>query len=414
MNKFLTVFIIFFSLFRCNFLYAQWTICPDGPYTTVNNCFINLGNRVFVGTNSIGVYTTTNAGTNWYPANNGLGNWGIYALGKKNNMIFAGTNQGVWRSLDSGNTWTDVNFGLTNTAVTCFEKVDSIMTTGTYGGGVFISTDNGNYWYGSNINLSNLTIKALKAKDSLLFAGTYGGGVFLSTDRGFTWAARNTGLPDVYVSSLATVFNDIYVSIYNRGVYKSTNRGASWTGASSGLGTFNVLSLASDYNNLYAATETGGIFISTNGGTSWAAINTGIDPSHYYINAIGFNDTYVFCAPYQEPVYKRPKLQVQGINDVSSLISESFRLYDNYPNPFNPQTTIKFDVIKTTELLLQIYDIKGRLISEPVNGIRNAGSYSVNFNGSNLTSGIYFYRLSAKSNFSEGSLTQTKKMLLIK
>ncbi len=412
MKKHILLSITIISILFVQNVYCQWIPCPGGPFTTVITSFANIGNRMFTGTNSIGIYATNDNGVNWYPANNGLGNYGIYAMGKKDNILFAGTNVGVWRSLDSGNSWTDVNFGLTNTSMTCFERIDTIITAGTYGGGVFISTDNGNYWYGSNINLSNLIIKSLKAKDSLLFAGTYGGGVFLSTDRGFSWTPKNTGLPDVYVSSLAAVYNNIYVSIYNRGVYKSTNRGTTWVGANNGLGTNNVLSLASNFNNLYAATEGGGIFISSNGGTSGSAVNTGIDPSHYYINAVGFNDVYVYCAPYGEPAYKRLKTQVQGINEGSVHLADRFKLYNNYPNPFNPQTTIKFDVSETMELLLQIYDINGKLISEPLAGVRSPGSYSVNFDGSRMASGVYYYRLT--SNSALNNFSQTKTMLLLK
>ncbi|CAN5649259.1 hypothetical protein BH10BAC5_BH10BAC5_03420 [soil metagenome] len=410
LNIFLAVYIIILNV---GSLYGQWIPCPGGPFTTVITSFLSYGNTVYAGTNSIGIYATTSHGVTWYPVNNGLGNWGIYSLGKNDSYMFAGTNQGVWRSNDSGNSWENVNFGLSNTSVTCFEKIGNIFTTGTYGGGVYVSTDNGNYWYNSNINLSNLDIKALKTKDTLLFAGTYGGGVFRSTDNGFTWTPKNTGLPDVYISSLATAFNNIFVSIYNRGVFKSTNNGNSWIGANSGLGTFNVLSLSSNFNNLFASTETGGIFVSTNGGTIWTSANSGIDPSHYYINAMGFSDSYAFCAPYGEPAYSRLRSQISGIN-INSQTVKTFKLYYNYPNPFNPETTIKFDILQSSELTLQVYDIKGKLISELLKGMRNPGSYEIRFDGKHLSSGVYYYKLTASSLNSSQTYSQTKAMLLLK
>lgn len=85
-----------------------------------------------------------------------------------------------------------------------------------------------------------------------------------------------------------------------------------------------------------------------------------------------------------------------------------FALYDNYPNPFNPVTTIKFDIPKKSYVKLGIYDITGKLCSVPVNKNLTAGTYSFKWDGLGYASGIYFYKLDA------GSFTITKKMVLIK
>jgi len=83
-------------------------------------------------------------------------------------------------------------------------------------------------------------------------------------------------------------------------------------------------------------------------------------------------------------------------------------LYQNYPNPFNPSTNIKFDVPKSGVVNLKIYDMLGREVNTLVNGFRNAGTYEVNFNAGNISSGIYFYRLQYNG------LVMTKKLMLIK
>jgi len=82
-------------------------------------------------------------------------------------------------------------------------------------------------------------------------------------------------------------------------------------------------------------------------------------------------------------------------------------LLQDYPNPFNPSTTIKFELPKTSYVRLSVFDILGREVSVLVNERKNAGSYEVKFNGSNFASGVYFYRLQA------GSFVQTKKRLLL-
>jgi len=85
-----------------------------------------------------------------------------------------------------------------------------------------------------------------------------------------------------------------------------------------------------------------------------------------------------------------------------------FKLYQNYPNPFNPSATISFSIPKGSLMKLKIYDITGREIKTLVNEFKNSGTYEISFNGSGLTSGVYFYKLQA-DNFSE-----TRQMILIK
>ncbi len=101
--------------------------------------------------------------------------------------------------------------------------------------------------------------------------------------------------------------------------------------------------------------------------------------------------------------------------EVNTLPTE-FALEQNYPNPFNPTTTIKYAIptVKTgapslqTNVLLKVYDVLGNEVATLVNEQQSAGNYEVKFNASNLTSGIYLYRIQS------GSFIQTKKLMLIK
>ena len=85
-----------------------------------------------------------------------------------------------------------------------------------------------------------------------------------------------------------------------------------------------------------------------------------------------------------------------------------YSLSQNYPNPFNPKTTIRYSIKDAGFVKIEIYDILGRKVTTIVNEERPAGNYEVNFNGNNLASGIYFYKLTS------GSFTQIKKMQLLK
>ncbi len=99
---------------------------------------------------------------------------------------------------------------------------------------------------------------------------------------------------------------------------------------------------------------------------------------------------------------------VSGINIISSKIPDNFSLGQNYPNPYNSSSKFKFDISKSGDVKITVYDVQGREVQTVVNERLNAGKYEVMFDGSGLTSGIYFYRLSA------GNFTETKSMVLIK
>lgn len=97
-----------------------------------------------------------------------------------------------------------------------------------------------------------------------------------------------------------------------------------------------------------------------------------------------------------------------GIIQISSEIPDKFTLGQNYPNPFNPITKIKFDIARSGNVDISVFDMLGRKISTILNQSINPGIYSVDFDGSGLNSGVYFYRISANG------FTEIKKMVLMK
>lgn len=97
-----------------------------------------------------------------------------------------------------------------------------------------------------------------------------------------------------------------------------------------------------------------------------------------------------------------------GIEPIENLIPRNYSLEQNFPNPFNPETSIKFSIPEGKFTSLKIYDILGKEIAVLVNEELAPGNYSINYSAADLQSGIYFYRLSS------GSYTASKKMILIK
>ncbi|MEO8210354.1 MAG: T9SS type A sorting domain-containing protein, partial [bacterium] len=93
---------------------------------------------------------------------------------------------------------------------------------------------------------------------------------------------------------------------------------------------------------------------------------------------------------------------------ISNSIPDKFSLSQNYPNPFNPVTKLEIGISDLGFVSLKVYDVDGREVATLVNEQLRPGTYEVNFNGSNFTSGVYFYRLVT------GDFIETNKMILTK
>jgi hypothetical protein len=100
--------------------------------------------------------------------------------------------------------------------------------------------------------------------------------------------------------------------------------------------------------------------------------------------------------------------QPMNVKKERSAKPKSFNLYQNYPNPFNPKTKIEFDIAQPLHVKLEIYSVDGKLIIQLVNTTLETGSYSTEWGGEHVPSGLYFYRLSA------GEFSQTKKLVVVK
>jgi hypothetical protein len=120
--------------------------------------------------------------------------------------------------------------------------------------------------------------------------------------------------------------------------------------------------------------------------------------SGYSVNASGYSD---FVTIKYSPV--------TSIINNQNTFPDSFELKQNYPNPFNPMTTISYQVKYKSEIKIRVFNTLGKIVAELVNKIQESGKYETTFNGSSLSSGIYFYNLEINGNNFE-----TKKLMLIK
>lgn len=110
-----------------------------------------------------------------------------------------------------------------------------------------------------------------------------------------------------------------------------------------------------------------------------------------------------------EALLSSKSIAVDKISNLSiHTIPKGYGISQNYPNPFNPNTSIDYQLPKDGLVVIKIYDILGNEIKTLINENKPAGSYTVIFNASKLSSGVYIYRIAA------GDFTASKKMTLIK
>ena len=167
-----------------------------------------------------------------------------------------------------------------------------------------------------------------------------------------------------------------------------------------------INSLSVNGNNIFAGTDSA-IYLSSDFGEIWLNKNLGF---YTLPDALSFTFTsnYIFAGTALNSVWRRPLSELIGIQNIGTEIPSSYSLGQNYPNPFNPSTVVRCQCASAVNVSLIVYDIQGREVQTLVNERLSAGTYEVKFDGSMLTSGVYFYRM-----VTEG-FTETKRMLMLK
>lgn len=395
---------VFFVFNISSTLHSQWLYAGYGinaPSSNAKSLVANGGN-IFAGIENYpsgygAVYLTTNNGLNWN--NTGLnGNPSVNSLVTGNSNVYAGTDIGVYFTTTNGQNWTQAG---ALPYAHCLAVSGSTVFAGS--SGVYLTTNNGQNW--TLTGLVGITVYSLVINGSTIFAGTYNNGVYRSTDNGSNWT--NVGLTLLNIRSIVINGSNVFAGTYgNNGVYRSTNNGNNWTQTS--LNNRSILSLAISGTNIIAGSDTSGVYVSTDNGINWVQKNEGMNARR--INAILLTPNYIYAGtdPNGGNLYRRISAEIIGIEMINSIMPKSYSLSQNYPNPFNPVTQIEFDITKQTFTKLTVYNSIGIEVSVLVNKELKTGKYRVDFDGSNLSSGVYFYRLETED------FSNTKKMIILR
>lgn len=396
-------------------LKAQWYPQNTGTiYALKSIYFINEQTGFSCGYNTI--LKTTNSGINWS---------NFYLTGNHQSIFFTDLTNGficsdsgkIFKTTNAGNTWvlkisgtinnlTSVNFYDANTGIiTGLEK--TLLKT----------TNSGENWFSVTNNLPEINFLASEFIDAQNFYVT-GSNSFIikTTNGGLNWMQYTLDeVNPIFTIEFNSPSNGIATGCCGM-LMVTTNGGINWT-------DYNYLSLGftfyslvfSDNNTGFMAGDNGMLYRTTDNGFNWDSTLTGTSQNLYSLFMLNNNTGWIsggYGTILKTTNGGGPGYPI-GINSISSDVPDKFMLYQNYPNPFNPETKIKFEIKSNekninTKTELKIYDALGTEISVLYSGFLTPGSYEINYDGSNLPSGIYYYNLRS----SEVSLT--RKMVLLK
>jgi hypothetical protein len=359
-----------------------------------------------------GLYRSSNNGINWTLVS--LQSSGAKYLEKNGNVLIAVSDLGniLMYSTNQGLNWTNTSYtntlDLSGNAFKLFAVSQSV---------VIKSTSSGINWI--QLPMNGLAAPfCVASRDSFVFASNSVGVMFRISDNTSNWVNVNSGLPtpvEYSVWDINTAGQSVFCSVYatggtgvNSGIYRTTNNGSNWVKVTFASGyTYNLGHniFVMDSVLLYCALNT--LYLSTNNGNNWTS-KFGNLPYNTSVNTFTHKGDYVYTGT-SNGVWRMPKsVFLTGIKIISNSVPENFSLEQNYPNPFNAVTKIQFKVESYKFVKLIVFDLIGREVATLVNQELQPGTYEISLDAGNLTSGIYFYRLTAR-NFSE-----TKKLILLK
>ena len=274
---------------------------------------------------------------------------------------------GLFKTTDGGNSWTQQSIKSLN-----FHFVNDKIGWSVNGSSINYTVDGGKIWTIQNSNTNNFLW-------DISFVNMYSGWVV--GDSGIILHTQNSGTPVELMNFMAKLENNL-VRLEWSTASEINNQG------------FFVERKKQNESNWESLT-----FIKGKGTTT-------------FINHYTYKDVPIHSAKYK---YRLKQIDFDGTVKLSneieikfSQIPARFKLYKNYPNPFNPSTIIEYQIPQAAHVSLKIYDILGHVVSTLINEEKNAGSYKVQFDAKRFASGVYIYQLKA------GNYISARKMILLK
>jgi photosystem II stability/assembly factor-like uncharacterized protein len=412
-NVFKTIFAFFFlTCLLNNQSYTQygWTQYQTPINTGLYKIFMTDSlNGWTVGANDT-IFYTTNGGTNWIVKviNGYAGYHGIYFLNQNTGWL-VGITGFIIKTTNGGANWVQQYFDSTQ----WFDGVQFVnenygWVVGMFGKILFTSNGGVNWIYQtSGISSSILSLSMLN--QSTGWISSTGGVVLKTTNVGNQWFQQNTNVVQrLYDIQFIDENTGWAAGFYPSGspIIRTTNGGINWTLQYLDNSDYNAVFFINSQTG-WVCGESGEILYTSNSGMNWSLQATGT--SNFIYDVFFVTPSLGWAGSDYGKILKTTTGGLVSITLNSGEIQKETELNQNYPNPFNPATEIKFSLPKEEIVTIKVYNLVGKEVITLINHVyKEAGNYSVIFDGSNFASGVYFYRLEA------GSFIATKKMVLIK
>ncbi|HMS34857.1 MAG TPA: YCF48-related protein [Ignavibacteria bacterium] len=401
---------------------AQWIL--QNSFTNDNLYDVEFYNRYTgwaVGDGGT-ILKTTNGGTNW----NNIPN---PAVGKplssihivdSNICYVVGWFETIVKSTNGGNDWVIIRNGPWGSGSSYDAVFFTDESTGWIAGTgqkVLRTTNGGDTIITAPLFAGNLHDMYFKDALTGIVTGS-GTDMFKTTNGGINWynitMPIGFRIPDFY--KLTFVKNQFgWVAGSDNRIFSTTDFGDTWDS----LSRISVNPLTAsmrfakfiDENTGFVGGERAYLYKSTNGGKDWLRENSGDFSQRIMLSMFFYNDSLGWIVGGDGKIIHTTNggQTMVNVSNINNMISSGFTLYQNYPNPFNPSTSIKIVLQKESFIQIKIFDIQGKEILSLVNEILYSGNYILNFDGSEMNSGIYFYSL-----FADGVHINTKHMIYLK
>lgn len=389
------------------------------------------------------VLKTSNGGDDWFIQHTRTGQF----VGS-NRVYFINANTGftagvsnlpaysaILKTTDGGNTWSNVNpptdpFTARDISILNSDTI-WVVSDNSLTGGVFRTTNGGSSWE-NQLSAGSGNPDRIYLFNSRIGFACNGSSSYKTTNSGINWLSfPGNNFTDMhFIDSLnGWRCNNLQMS-------KTTNGGASWI-----VQQLPVGGLISEFGGMlefshvnkdtiwgtggylfYGAGRNRGIIYKTvNGGTNWwfqlPDTSYGIPRFRYSdftnrLNGWAYNSYSLsgnLVSSGVHTVSGGDTIDYTPIYQASEEVPQNYRLFNNYPNPFNPTTNIKYQISESKFVNIVIFDVTGKKIIDLVNKRHSSGTYIVEFDAGSYSSGIYFYSLSI-----DGKIMETKAMVLIK
>ena len=346
-------------------------------------------------------------------------------------VIHSSDVQGIYVTMDGGGAWNrqesaDYNLaGSFPNVVHFFNETDGFAQGDPVGGfyELYTTTDAGQTW--TRVPTENIPaplsgewgiVGYYDAYGDNIWFGTQKGRVFRSSDKGYTWEVAQTNLPSYTDVAFRDELNGLAMDKGASSIgqlFETHDGGITWS---------EIFTVGLVYTNDFEFIPGTNTVVSTGAASGFAGASYSFDGGYTWETWTAQEDVQMLATDWVSPTVGfaggfsgvdlgmfKYNGDLVGIDDDNyDLAITNYELNQNYPNPFNPTTSISFSLENNSNVQLAVFDAKGALVANLVNGSVNSGAHSVEFNAAGLSTGVYYYTLNVNN------ISTTKKMMLLR